>query len=260
MIEHYYHIYADGNWSPAVTEHLEMLINSGLIQELSVFGVGIVGTPENRLEAATYLKNFGLPVSPTIIVEADKGYEQVTLDVVYQRTVDAVSNGENPYILYAHTKGASDSSAINVCWRWDMTQHTVGRWAECIEWIDKGYDVVGIFWANAPHSYFAGTFWWSTAEFLSKLGLPLRDTRWGAESWHRDGTGGEFSYKILPKAPTWPYVHQLPENRSGLVPLGYARFIATGKILQYRRGPVYMEPETPLLKAILDKGVHLVRF
>lgn len=246
-LDHFYHIYADGLWKPALDEHKNMLDFSELYVNLRTFNIGIVGTKENREKVKNYIQDWE-PFSPVIVSEAEKGFEQVTQNELYGHSVKSMEQGENPYILYAHTKGASSPSPINLAWRNDMTNHTIRRWREAVEYVDN-YDVVGIFWVRDPHLFFAGTFWWSKASFISQLGLPRNDSRYDAESWHREIRS--FSHLSLPGAPTWPYVHplryygeySLKKNDPDMVSVRFNRNVVggrTGSIRKYHKNDNYL--------------------
>lgn len=47
-ITHFYHVFADGDWETPAEEHIEALVASELIDNLSDMFLGIVGAPPNR--------------------------------------------------------------------------------------------------------------------------------------------------------------------------------------------------------------------
>lgn len=209
ILKHYYHIYADGVWELPVKEHLEALQKSGLYDKLQGnFYVGIVGSEKRRRLVKDYLDQ---RVEYSIVAEADKGWEQETQDKLYE---DALS-GEPFKVFYAHTKGASNFSIINNSWRRIMTEITVDRWEEAVNFLDD-YDAVGGLWLSdsisttsggesiGKRGFFAGTFWWANSEYIATLGYPARTSRWDAESWVgetariTDDRGTTVSLKDLP--------------------------------------------------------------
>lgn len=175
---HFYHVYADGAWEPIVFGHIDALTNSHLIQDLDFFRVGIVGTEENRARVKD-----ALPFAE-VVVEADKGWEQVTLNVLHEtaKTFDGA-------IFYAHTKGAWSQSALADAWRISMTYDTVTRWRACVDALAR-VQAAGPYWLTShepehkEHRYFfAGNFWWARADYLRTLPRPLTATRFQAEGW-----------------------------------------------------------------------------
>jgi hypothetical protein len=206
-MRHFYHIYAGGAWSEPVREHADALGEAGFPGAVTV---GLVGPPEDRVRAremtSLRLAEAGVRV-PDVWLEADAGYEQLTLSAVRDFAV------ANPgyVILYAHTKGARDNSEWNACWRRSMTRRVVGGWRLCAGLLADGHDTVGCHWLtperdNDPPDYpvttpmYGGNFWWATASYLAKLPAPGTESRFSAEEWV--GLGGPRAYDLLPGWPT----------------------------------------------------------
>lgn len=177
-LKHYYHIYANGLWIEPLNEHFTALNESGLIDELDFIGVGIVGTEFNRDSVKR-----ALPPEFHVVAEAGMGWEQVT------HTPLAADLQEPAKILYAHTKGAANSSHSQGSWRREMTEGTVYHWKECVDLLDK-YDVVGCRWRRDPWRHFSGTFWWATSSYLSTLAPISYTYRDDAEAWIGYGSVG----------------------------------------------------------------------
>jgi hypothetical protein len=78
-------------------------------------------------------------------------------------------------LCYFHVKGLSYppthpgyQSAME--WRHRMQNVVIRRWRECLMYMDRGVESVGQWWNVAPNgSYWAGNFWWATAEFINTL-------------------------------------------------------------------------------------------
>jgi len=196
VIRHYYHVYADGQWSEPVDEHLAAL---GSITEPMTVTVGVVGSEENRTDAIRHI--FTRCARIDRFVEADTGWEQVTL----QRLREDLATGHNDPVVYAHTKGASDWSEINVVWRRSMTRHVVGRWRECLDHL-RHVDAVGCHWLTPEQwptlvttPFFGGNFWWARASYLRTLPQLQLNDRWDAEAWI--GLGDPTTFDLL---PGWP--------------------------------------------------------
>ena len=175
---HTYHVYADGNWKTAWDEHANALLH-GLKDELSFFGVGIVGNQKNRKNVRQVIEAFGA----TVIAEQETGWEQVTLE-----WVDEFSDNNDGYLLYAHTKGSAYPSRVSTPWRNKMTNNLVVNWRECVAFLDGGFDTVGTTWHPAceqfgPRPYWAGNFWWATTTFIQQLPPVGHTSRYDAEGW-----------------------------------------------------------------------------
>jgi hypothetical protein len=174
---HFYHVYADGVWWHAAAQHLQALVESGLLDELDEMYLGIVGRPDCRREIRHKLPG-------VVIAEADVGWEQVTL-----RKLHAYSKQHDAYIFYAHTKGSSSQSALAEGWRVSMTHDTVTRYRDCLAAL-AGADAAGPFWwqsndpMHAEHDYFfAGNYWWARSEYLRTLPALKNVHRFQAEGW-----------------------------------------------------------------------------
>lgn len=184
MIHHFYHIYADGNCEQPIREHVRALTESGLYKELNTFAIGLVGSPQKRQEAINCLHSLG--VKFTIAAEADTGWEQVTQIPMWQ-----FSQQNEGLMLYAHTKGASDGSDVNVRWRRSMTYWSIIRWRDCLKHLET-HDMAGCHWiypliSMPEHKYgapmYAGTFWWVTMAQLRTWIKPPLTHRHEAEGW-----------------------------------------------------------------------------
>lgn len=194
----FYHIYADGVWPIPLAEYIDALKTSRLDTNLTSLYVGIVGSPINRANVIEALKDSG--INFTIVAEADTGWEQVTLNKLYE--FSQVNDG---LVLYSHTKGASDPSPINVAWRRSMVKFLVYGWSSVMRYF-KNADAVGCHWLTPerdlhphPFPFFAGTFWWATLSYVRTLGYPDTTSRWDAEIWI-----GKKYPRVVDLFPGWP--------------------------------------------------------
>jgi hypothetical protein len=205
-IHHFFHIYADGvNVPYLVNQHLIALRAYGLSSALAGMHVGIVGKPENRAKVKEWLK-----VSKfcgEIGVEEDAGFEQVTLNAMYEHSL-----GNDGYYLYTHTKSAANPSLYNQSWARSMEFFCVVRWRLAIEKLAT-VDAVGCHWItkeqfpfmadqNNPsgYPYFGGNFWWAKAAAIRVLGRPALTHRWCAEHW----IGKKIDIEVYDLCPGWP--------------------------------------------------------
>jgi len=176
-LTHFYHIFADGDYRKPVAEHFAALEESGLLSELDSVRLGIVGSKENRRKVRREVRRY-------VAVEADNGWEQVTLNKLYDFCQD-----DNGAVFYAHTKGASSQSELARQWRVSMTHDTVTRWRECITALDT-VDAAGPYWLKSwepehkDHKYFfAGNFWWARSDYIRTLSPVSVSNRYQAEGW-----------------------------------------------------------------------------
>lgn len=182
---HFYHCYAAGNWEQPVTEHCRALTQYGLYDELDGLFVGFVGSDE-RVEVARSTFDDLVPKWQPI-ARAEQGWEQVTLDVLY----NFVQDHDGP-VSYAHTKGASRNEGVDLQWRRGMTYHNFVTWKRAVEALEQGKTIVGCNWISGGLSsipgygtggMFGGNFWWTRAEYLRQNVPPGHESRFAAEHW-----------------------------------------------------------------------------
>ena len=205
MIHHFYHIFADGQWEQPVEEHIRALRTSGLLDKLTTFRIGMVGSQESGNRVINYLKeqgifsldSFSLTCSNVLGVYMDwpaSGWEQVTQIPMHQ-----FSKNNEGIILYAHTKGASNPSEVNIRWRRSMTYWNIIRWEDCISKL-LTHGAVGCHWIQplitgmpehkVGNWMFAGTFFWTHCELMRTWQAPALTHRHEAEGfigygWHQ---------------------------------------------------------------------------
>jgi hypothetical protein len=207
---HWYHIWAGDDyhtsmWLPSAEEHFGAMVNAKFDGDVYA---GIVGGYKQRTEVVKWLRGWW-PEAITV-VEADEGFEQVTIDVMHNwcKRADA-----SVPVYYAHTKGALQPGEMNTRWRRAMDDLLMGSWQTCVMSLHS-YDAVGCHWlTNAEFPklidpmapVFGGNFWWARAGYLAKLdrvkGTPEFPpvNRWGAEGWM-----GRGFPKVLDMKPGWP--------------------------------------------------------
>lgn len=195
---HYYHCYAAGAWERPAAEHVAALAGAGLHTDMTI---GLIGAPGERGKArdiiGAALADAGLP-APERWVEADTGWEQVTLQQIHF-DVHRIP-GAFP-ALYAHTKGAHNDTPVNRAWRRAMTRELVGGWRHCTSLLNEGHDTAGCHWVSAGGpSFYGGNFWWATASYLRTLPPPDRENRWRAETW----VSSASSPHAADLKPGWP--------------------------------------------------------
>lgn len=203
---HAYHIYADGDWQRPWKEH-KLALAHGLKESLSEFGVGIVGTPKNRIRVRQLVEEYGARV----VAESDTGWEQLTLE-----WVASISRTHDGYVLYSHTKGSAFPSDVSVKWRRLMTYDAVVGWRDCVARLDEGFETVGTTWhepspEHGTRPYWAGNFWWATTAFIKELPPIGYAHRYDAEGWIGEHHQPIKQYAIHPGASSFLTAEQNDE-------------------------------------------------
>lgn len=193
----FYHVYADGEWVNPLSEYVEAIKKSSLVDYASTLQVGIVGSMENARKVMFTLDE--LDIDYRVCSHELVGWEQVTLEKVYETSLN-----QEGYVSYAHTKGAYEPSPFRDSWRGDMTFYNVYKWRECVRGLDDN-DLAGCFWVdsivyNGNKNFFAGNFWWANLSFIKSLGRPKKNSRFDAESWVGSRN---WSRKICDVGPRW---------------------------------------------------------
>lgn len=192
-VVHFYHLWADGEWTEPVAEHFTALTSAGWTGPIHL---GLVGSPENRKAAFAYLDDCFDELTVGVAVEADEGYEHVTLHALHRYV-----KRHGGAVMYAHTKGAHNTAPIEHVWRQYMTRHLVREWIACRTALEQGYDLAGPCYC-APREaaaygflkpIFGGNYWMATCEYLRSLPPLTRPERHEAEIWVCQNYGKVFS-------------------------------------------------------------------
>lgn len=128
----------------------------------------------------------------------------------YKLQQDVLSNNDSYYVLRGHVKGITHINTSQwggmKAWADNIVKYDITNWRTAISKLDEGYDCTGIHWRGKPwpHGHFAGSWWWTTSEYIRKLAIikephtvncatqfypniPGSSSRHDAESWI--GTG-----------------------------------------------------------------------
>jgi hypothetical protein len=164
------HVWTAGAWEQPVEEIRAALEASGFPTPPHI---GLVGPRESRLRVLAALG------AVEVAVEADSGWEQVTLAALHE-----YAQTHDQPILYCHSKGASDPAEWKVAWRRSMVEHVITRWEDALRGIEAGADLAGAHWIDdgtPPH--FSGNFWLASAAYLRTLPPCATGDRMDAEFW-----------------------------------------------------------------------------
>lgn len=200
----WFHCFCGGpGWRQATEEHLWGLARAGFQGE---FRVGLVGTPDQRAEALQLIVAQRPPVQ---VVEADAGWEQVTLKplrALARRRRDDLT-------LYCHTKGASNPNQTQDAWRRSMTAALLPDLGVHAQTLSMIYEAVGCHWLDPLPSGgrgFGGNFWLATNRFLATLPPVGMANRHQAESWIGSGERPPTLLDVNPGYPgEVPWVHRI---------------------------------------------------
>ena len=217
---HFYHAYARKNhenvWLPIVEEHVNILHSSGIASRLDKTYIGVVGSTSDaeKISALFRAKN----IEHEICLLADCGWEQVTLNKLYEFSLD-----NDGYVLYAHTKGAAHPTGVRDYHRRTMNEHLIGSWSKNVDLLSSGFCATGVFFLEgSPESaceeripkesnpniklyrgFFAGNFWWCNLRFIKKMGNPSMENRIKAEAWMNNlyDSTGDIKYQVYDFLP-----------------------------------------------------------
>jgi hypothetical protein len=199
-LHHFYHIGSSGKWLQPLSEHIHALKRYGLLKKIDSLNFGIIGLIDDRNDVKKYLSSELDAFN--IVAEADHGWEQVTLQPLYDFALE-----NDGYILYAHTKSSNNHNIFGAKHRRSMTYFNVVNWKDCVEKLDEGYSLAGTHycqmhlvkdaygnemdipgetrWENIKKydGFFLGNFWWTTTEAIKTLKPCANNYRQDAEFW-----------------------------------------------------------------------------
>ena len=207
----FYHLFVpntSGMWVWWVDEQLGLIKESGLADNAKVkmcitMPLGLIGqikkdnsvyVEKNYTEVVIEYINSHYPFVEIVdmrdIGEQPNIFEGQTLKELYLHSLK-----NDGYVCYLHNKGVTENFyntwgvfGEDSRWRRYMQDHCIGRWRECIEKLDEGYDAVG---ANYFKDFypFAGNFWWATTEHIKKLDDPL-----DADKYYNNNSPTNYRY------------------------------------------------------------------
>ena len=199
-LTHFFHVYADGNFSTPIVEHFTEARISGLLDALDSVRVGIVGTPENRDRVLDLFDELEVPVM--VVADSATGWEQVTLAGLHKFCQD-----DDGFVFYGHTKGSWSSDPIAHPWRVTMIRDTVTAWRDCVDALGL-VQAAGSYWLRSDmpehhdHKFFfAGNYWWARSDYVRTLEPVGVETRFQAEGWI--GLGEPSVKKMRAGLSTW---------------------------------------------------------
>jgi hypothetical protein len=189
----FYHILLINHFIEIVTEQLNLLVASGLYDEMQKMYVGCLGE-KSELEK---LKKIFEPY-PKISIEYHSTniheFEFATLKILKEKA----DNESSFYGFYFHGKGVSWPKERRITafiggtyWRHYMNYYGIRKWRDNIKRLDEGYDTCGVKLIPATDSpayslHYSGNYGWFKSEYVKTL-IPIErlnhEDRFKAEFW-----------------------------------------------------------------------------
>lgn len=173
----FYHVALMGNWKEVDGQIMGKLKESGLLDRADLF-------------VRNECKDL-------------RQYEFPTLNML-----DSFSIRNDYSVLYIHTKGVSRTEPSIADWRECMLYWNVERWKECVDKLDRGYDVVGINIEDKPIRHLQGNFWWANTEHIRRLGT-IEEVTFPPRHDLTDRHKAEFWVLSQPARVYVPYNHKI---------------------------------------------------
>lgn len=215
----FYHIYCGPNdWKGIFYEQIELMIKSNLIKKISRIYLTIIGFENDKKFIISQIPHDKINI---VYFSSDGSCFEFPCLSEMKR----ISQNENFYALYIHTKGSSYSRfqynnkygkfetlwLNTISWRNIMNYFNITKWNMAVNALANGYDTYGCI-KMSPHStiqkyHYSGNFWWSTSENIKKcseIDTQYINNRWLAELWIiNDGSKAYYpfySYLLLYEA------------------------------------------------------------
>lgn len=186
MIHIYYHIYTVDGVESIIDEQI------GLIQKHFNFpyklNIGISIANENTPSKSVLDKIYGYKKPNYKIRDIRcKGSEWVTLDLIQE---DRNLFGDNDYILYIHTKGASKQNTSNYenikSWRHLMNYFNIEKVESVFKVFEKTeFNTYGVLYSDlGKWKIYSGNFWWMKGKYAKTIYLDgvKKSSRFNAET------------------------------------------------------------------------------
>lgn len=153
-----------------VSSQMQAVTNSGLLNAVAEFHVGINGGSESEPLAKEIM-----PEKAAITFHGLQVRNELKTILMLE---EWVKTHEGWFVLYFHSKGAthdpqSDYAKFSGSWREGMMQDLVANWRACVVDLDAGNDIACSHWmwnmADGTQHIPAGNFLWIKSDFARKL-------------------------------------------------------------------------------------------
>lgn len=154
-------------------EQMRALHDSGLADAADEIHIGVNGGEEQR-----DLVSAIVPAKAKIHIHGHRAFTELPTLAVLRRWI---KTNFNWLVFYHHSKGVTqlEQGQFNIEGKANhrrvMEKACVWDWKKCVADLEKGYDAVGINLVDPqkrpvmPGRFFAGNFWWATANYLLTL-------------------------------------------------------------------------------------------
>lgn len=221
----FYHIFFETNWYEIVSEQLNRLKTSKLLDNSQlkigvVYGLGV--NKDSNLEKLNLLLKQYYNYKILYVEPTGCCGESSTLNKLSDF---CIKNNDKFNILYIHTKGITQHNTIREVpvaeWRRMMEYFLIDNWKECISKLDEGYDCCGINYQNHAANIknkttlikiFNGNFFWVQSEYVKTLDSSiLFEHRYSAENWILSNENHK-SYSFLNVPPSFDLYYNIYKN------------------------------------------------
>lgn len=168
------HVCTIAHWQEVLNRQLQRCQSSGLYDACSSISLGVLGNGDLSLIKERYPKVNVLFQDPD-----NSKYERPTLLCLHDT---CVTNPDQAYVLYFHTKGISRVSPTVTDWTKLLEYFVIDRWKDCVEAL-KTHDVCGVNWQLGPQPHFSGNFWWTTSAYAANLPHDIGPRYLDPEMW-----------------------------------------------------------------------------
>jgi hypothetical protein len=173
----FYHVCTIKNWKKIVTEQMECLVNSGLLEKAETLFIGSNG-PNSTNELTVFLKDHTY-IAKIVFLQLQENIPNENETINYM-TKFARSH-INTNILYIHTKGVTERNELQEPWRDYMMRLVVKNHERCLSTLEY-FKTVGPLYLKRPYRHYSGNFFWARSEYVASLDLITNlDNRYNAE-------------------------------------------------------------------------------
>jgi len=150
-------------------QYLDLICNSGLIDNLEYIFICFVGEAQNPIDLDDITKyNYRHNINIINVSKNLQSYELPTLEYMYT----FCKNHPDYNILYLHTKnvGKERNQCIEDQIEY-MLHFNVTKWEECVNKLTE-YQTCGVDLRDYPTLHYSGNFWWVKAIHINSLPSP----------------------------------------------------------------------------------------
>lgn len=162
----FYHICPKGDlWESIVDEQVSQLRSSGLYDksERIYYGCSCPDCDALLMDKFQMLPKFQ-PLKKAIVPKCQT-HENLTVNAMLEFSRDPTTDA---YVLYMHSKGITQRSAMQQEWRRLMMHWMVGHHERCVDILRRGFYTVGTL-VQITLMHYSGNFFWATSDYLRTL-------------------------------------------------------------------------------------------